>query len=344
MEGLRSFKIFCLLLILTILVSFVLPVLAGPVDSEGDLLYSYFAKPEGKPGKPSKHSARASVALRNIFSGDVLMGDVLVIAEVSGDFDKVECSIDDSLAEMVPAVGDRYQTVINVGGSGLKTLMVEVSKGGNIVASDSAEVTVVSDFLYSLVFEIDYIAGHAPSEAVLDYVESYWASRAIYVEYDTSNSEEIPYEPYGDIIESSEFWAIEAIYNDGDDKASDGTADYFLEEKWVLYGTRDANSQVGGYTYIATGFKDLLAGNYIFIADGTIGAAKDEVEAVVLCHEAGHSIGIAVIRGFSEKYDSDVYSVMSYITWENSIGMADYWYYSKEYWATANLDYYKISV
>jgi len=118
----------------------------------------------------------------------------------------------------------------------------------------------------------------------------------------------------------------------------------------MLYGTWDASSNVGGYTYIAFSGKDLIGGNYIFIADAMIDNWESQNsipssggEVIVTCHEAGHSIGIAVLRGTSEKYDPDAYSIMSYMRLQNAKDMADCWYYSEEYWATANLSHYQIS-
>jgi hypothetical protein len=41
-------------------------------------------------------------------------------------------------------------------------------------------------------------------------------------------------------------------------------------------------------------------------------------------------------------YDSDYYSIMSTMRMENAKYMSGYWYYSKEYWATANKNYYTV--
>jgi hypothetical protein len=103
-----------------------------------------------------------------------------------------------------------------------------------------------------------------------------------------------------------------------------------------------------GYTYILTQRKDLVAGNYIFIADqSTDDWASDynriegsDAEAVVLMHEMGHSIGIAKIHPvFGEQYDPDPASVMSYLSTANA-GLADACYYRSNYWATYNIEYY----
>jgi len=42
------------------------------------------------------------------------------------------------------------------------------------------------------------------------------------------------------------------------------------------------------------------------------------------------------------KYDPDYYSIMSFMRIENGKYMSSYWYYSKEYWTTANKGYYAI--
>ena len=95
--------------------------------------------------------------------------------------------------------------------------------------------------------------------------------------------------------------------------------------------------------------KDALAGNYVFIADSMIdqweassGMSMDNGEFIVTCHELGHSIGILQLRGQSEKYDPDRYSIMSTMNIENALYMENNWYYSESYWDTKNLGYYVI--
>jgi len=229
---------------------------------------------------------------------------------------------------------------------GSTTLTVNAIKGTAVAASASVSVTVVTSYQWEVHFEIDYMAGNEPSVPVLDYMVSYWSGRAIKVTYDVNElvSDPTPGDGY---INESDFWTLEKEHNQGSDNATAYGRQYTLKEKWMLYGTWDSNSNVGGYTYVAFVGRDMVAGNYIFIADAMIDAWEQANsipinggEVIVTCHEAGHSIGIAVLRGMSEKYDSDVYSIMSYMRLQNAKDVAGYWYYSKEYWATANLNYY----
>ena len=135
----------------------------------------------------------------------------------------------------------------------------------------------------------------------------------------------------------------------GDDSYTGQSANFVSKWKWVLFGTKvEGEPNVMGYTYILTQRKDLVAGNYIFIADQSTddwasdynGIEGSDAEAVVLMHEMGHSIGIAKIHPvFGEQYDPDPASVMSYLSTANA-GLADAWYYSSNYWATYNIEYY----
>lgn len=127
-----------------------------------------------------------------------------------------------------------------------------------------------------------------------------------------------------------------------------GDEEYFLPEKWFLYGTAvEGEPGVVGYIYVVLYPGELLAGNYALIADDVAdswasgrGIKPRGAEAVVTMHELGHAIGIAVVRGFKEIYDPDTYSVMSTLN-EDNAGFYDHWYYSAEYWETKNLEYYE---
>ena len=117
----------------------------------------------------------------------------------------------------------------------------------------------------------------------------------------------------------------------------------------MLWGTWDENTNVGGYTYVVIDKKDALSGNYVFIADAMIddweaenSMYADNGEVIVTCHELGHSIGILQLRGQSEKYDPDSYSIMSTMNVENALYMENNWYYSESYWDTKNMGYYVI--
>lgn len=175
--------------------------------------------------------------------------------------------------------------------------------------------------------------------------------------YDDPYSDVVPYDSS---VSDTEFWAIEATYNNGSDNAHDGfdadgdgsDYEYTLPEKWVLFGTVvEGEPNVVGYCYVKIEKKDLVAGNYIFIADETAddwsyqnGLDPSGAEATVLMHEMGHSIGIGKlrVRGIfvTEVYDKDPFSVMSYLSTDNA-RLFGAWHYSSEYWDTRNLEYYK---
>lgn len=353
-------KVVCSIFLAIFIISLVTPVFAAPQKSDSIKVISYLAKPDSPPGqskpKPDK-DAGASVDIRNIASGETLMGPVLVIAEVEGEFDTVVYQIDSGIEVPMFNVIDtnRYQANWDTTGLSVShTISVNAkNEQGDVVGSDSADVTVVDTIQAVLFFEIDYLVGNMPTDAVLNYITGYWNSRAIDVTLKLDDTVDDP-TPDG-IISDSDFWSLESKYNDdeeaveGDDRAygvlNDGK--FTLKEKWMLIGSYASSSNVGGSTWV---LRDGSAGNYIFIADSMIDSWEqtNEIpdnggEVTVLCHEMGHSIGILVTRGRRERYDPDRYSVMSTMTLENSKYMAKYWYYSKEYWATANLENYLIS-
>ena len=305
---------------------------SGPVQ-----LISYLAKPDSPPGqnKPPKpdRDADVSVDIRNIASGETLMGTVLVIAEVDGTFDSVVLEANGASVVM-EQVGttNRYQTNWITAGTDEYTLSVNAKSEDNVVGSDSVAVTVVDTYQAELFFEIDYLAENMPTEDVLNYITGYWNSRAIDV---TLHLDDPVADPTSDgVISDSDFWYLENQYNndelavDGDDRAYGDlySGKFTLMEKWILIGSSASSSNVGGSTWV---LNDGSAGNYIFIADSRIDQweATNTIpdnggEVTVLCHEMGHSIGILITRGPKEKYDSDRYSVMSTMTLENSKYMA----------------------
>jgi hypothetical protein len=321
------------------------PALAASQENKLVKVYSLLEdKPEAKPGKPSG----TSVSIRNLASGDTVYSEVLIIAQATGTFDSVVYQINDGPETGMVQVGssDRYQATWDTGTSspGPYTLTVK-AKSSTSVVSTSTDIMVVGGYQSEVYYEIDYMAGHAPSTSVLDYMVNYWKSRAVLVTYkiDTAVADPTPGDSY---ISDSDFWILEKGNNDGADNSRYGYA-YTSAEKWMLYGTWDSSSNVGGYTYVAISGKDLVAGNYIFIADSMIdnwevayGIPSDGGAVIVTCHEAGHSVGIAVLRGGAEKYDADYYSIMSYMRLQNAKDMTGYWYYSKEYWSTTNLSLY----
>ena len=224
---------------------------------------------------------------------------------------------------------------------------------------------------YELFIEIDYIGKHEPTQTVLTYIQEYYYERGIAVAFVDPDNVTLAviglHINYEDGINDKEFWAIEGAVNGlGDDNktayddpvfGTDGV--YSSKWKWVLYGTTvEGQLDVVGYTWVISSRKDMLAGNYIYIADETaddwavsaggwpVGFTEEQkmmgAEAVVLMHEMGHSIGIGKSHPvFGEKYDPDPGSVMSYLSTANA-GRYGEWYYSDEYWATRNMEYYLI--
>lgn len=221
---------------------------------------------------------------------------------------------------------------------------------------------------YELFIEIDYIGDHEPTDTVLDYIKSYYLGNnptgdLISVTFITTNVTAtvigLGTVNYEDGINDDEFWAIEEAVNDlGDDDygavdpifGTDGV--YSSKWKWVLFGTTvENNPNVVGYCYIVRqriGWWqwDLLAGNYMFIADETADdwATSPELEigaeAVVLMHEMGHSIGIGILdwRG-REVYCGNSECVMSYLSVDNADNYMT-WFYCKDHWDTRNMGYY----
>ncbi|MCW4030629.1 MAG: hypothetical protein NWE92_13410 [Candidatus Bathyarchaeota archaeon] len=230
-----------------------------------------------------------------------------------------------------------------------EALKVKLGSNNNVELITAKVKPAPTPKSYALTLEIDYIDGYAPTQSVLDYMTAYYQAKNIKLTIVVDDKIECS-AAYDNGISDDEFWAIERQYNDGNDNAvnaNDGK--YTLPEKWVLYGTTvEGSSNVVGYTLCVGTTRDLVAGNYIYIADK---AADDwatavivspvGAEAVVLMHEFGHSIGICVVRAGSEVYCSDYYCVMSYLRTQNA-GNAGNWYYCSTHWKTVNLDYYVV--
>lgn len=343
-------KILCGLLFLTFLASLSAQAFAVTCPR---LMRTTFSCDSISPlAKPSK----ASVNIRNVVAGDSVYSTVLIVAQVTGTFSTVVYQIDSGSQYPMSRVGttNRYQAGWDTTASvGSHTLYVRAKdSGGRVVASASVAVTVVTSYQWELYYEIDYIIGHAPPQVMLDYWQNYWKGHAVKLTYlvDDAVSDPTPSDGY---ITDSDFWSLESTYNDVwmyDDRSNGGAnPQYFLKEKWLLYGTWDTSPNVGGYTYVSLSGNDCQAGNYIFIADSMVdnweaanGITSEGGDVIVTMHEAGHSIGIAVVSGGGEVYDPDYYSIMSYMRIENGKYMSSYWYYSKEYWTTANKGYYAI--
>lgn len=198
---------------------------------------------------------------------------------------------------------------------------------------------------YALFIEIDYMTGHKPTDDVLNYMTNYYLQRGIQVNIKVD--QEVPVD---NSVSDDDFWALEAQYNQGPDTANSNPTFQLvtLPQKWVLYGTTVENeANVVGYTLCWGTSRDLVAGNWIYIADKTgddLTTNTDMqagIEAVVLMHEFGHSIGICTVRAGSEAYCSNYYCVMSYVRTQNA-GNFDQWYYCSNHWKTKNLDYYVV--
>ena len=346
-------KISGILVVLVFLISLATPALA--VDRPALFRSEFSLDPDEEIAQLPITSA--IVNIRNIASGDSVYSTVVIIAKVTGVFSSVVYQIDGGPQYRMNRVGttNRYQaswdtTTVS---AGTHTLYVKAkNRMGSVVGSASVSITVVTSYKWEANYEIDYVAGHIPSQSVLDYWQYYWRGHAIDVTFlvDDAVSDPTPDDGY---ISRSDFWSIESAYNDVwkyDDRSNGGAnPKYFLKEKWMLYGTWDTNPNVGGYTYVSVSGSNLQAGNYIFIADSMIddweaqnSIPNDGGEVIVTMHEAGHSIGIAKLLLGLERYDSDSYSIMSTMRIENAKYMTGYWYYSKEYWATANKNYYTI--
>jgi hypothetical protein len=241
----------------------------------------------------------------------------------------------------------------------------EIASGTMPLFSDSAEIAYASNFdnikfaqgkpaptpkSYALTIEIDYIVGHEPTQSVLDYMVTYYAKQNIQITPILDDA--IPLDDsFSNGISDAEFSNLETIYNDGLDSldADSDYDEYLMPEKWVLYGTTvEGGPDTVGYTHCVGNYRDLVAGNYIYIADKatddwapTAGVTPAGAEAVVLMHEFGHSIGICVVRAGGEAYCTNYYCVMSYLRPQNA-GNIDSWYYCSNHWKTKNLDYYVV--
>ncbi|MBY8999661.1 MAG: hypothetical protein KGD64_01980 [Candidatus Heimdallarchaeota archaeon] len=274
-----------------------------------------------------------------------------LIVQAEGTFDYVYYSIDTGAAiqmTLVPGTG-RYFASVNLGVAlGDHTINAWTEDNGVEVESDTAIITVVGDYVASLYYEIDYMVGLEPPQALLDYWSDYWHDRAIDFTYKVDDAI-----PYASVV--SDLFVYEAQYNDwefqaqgtADDRTSTGTYVYDSQEKWMLFGSADSSSSTGGYTYVDVANH---RGNYIMICCDMIssfeisyGIPTNGALTVVTMHEAGHSIGVLIVttkgRG-QEVYDqADKYDIMSTM-WPENGGFVDHWYYAVNYWTTRNLSWY----
>jgi len=279
-----------------------------------------------------------------------------------------EISLTFDSASVTPPPDGSTESMLTVSTTGkVKTNFYTIT----IIGSDedkthSATVTLIIA-LYELFFEIDYMEDHKPTDSVLTYIQNYYIERGISLKFHVDDTV-----PYDSVVTKTEFWAIENEYNNkGDDWACGDhrTGVYFSKWKWVLFGA-EYEKPWNGFCNVPLTDEEELAwilstngGNYIFIADklnddaasgwSSEGVTPEEVEAVVLMHEMGHSIGILNLRldlfdddgdgdrlEWIEFYDLNSKSVMARLTTKNC--NADPIGYSIYYWMMKNLQYYKV--
>jgi hypothetical protein len=367
-EGFEMLKRIIFLLLLSCLIaSVVAPVFAargnvdeGLVTERLETRLTDDTLPDGSEVDSPEPVIINSVTIRNIPNASTVMSLVPIIAKSSSILYNLYYQIDGGVSRLMTRVTSFiYRVTWNSTASttGWHQLNVYAKNIlGVRVASTHVHVYVTRTYKYALYYEIDYMSGHYPPASVRTYMQNYWKAFAIQVTFKVDDIVTDPTPSDGKITDS-DFWKIEHNYNDVwkyDDRAhgSSATGKYTLREKWMLYGTWATSSTTGGYCYIIRSGSDVLAGNYIFIADSMIdnweaayAVPYEGGEEIVVCHEAGHSIGICKLSAtYKEVYDSDYYSVMSNMRMQNAKYMARYWYYSKEYWATANLSYYRIYI
>ena len=346
-------------------------IFAAPIGAlSPDETYKLNAR-GGVPGPPSKVKG-LSISIAYPEDGSVLdVGTHAVDVKAMGEVVNVTVTIDGVTTDITDTKSGDYYVLYpwTVDMAGTYVITAEATDADGNKAMASITVTIVDDVegsvpvVYELVLEIDYISGHEPTSTVLDYIYRYYRVQGILVTFWVDDVVEDP-TPYTGVTDD-DFWAIESMYNDivlFNDRAQDGfdadgdgsDYEYTLKEKWVLFGTVvEGQPNVVGYCYVKIEEKDLVAGNYIFIADETAdnwsysnGLEPYSAEATVLMHELGHSIGVGKlrVRGIfvTEVYDEDPFSVMSYLSTENA-GLIDAWHYSNEYWDTRNMEYYEYS-
>lgn len=296
--------------------------------------------------------------------GETVSGTAVLISATATDeagIKKVEYAIDGAdWAKMSNVGGNEYEATWDstTVGDGNHTITVRASDNRNNKGEDSVTVTTDNGNVppppttYELTIEIDYMVGHEPTPAVLDYIEWYYSGNnpsgdLIEVTFVIDELVEDPTAETG--ITTGDFWQIEAAHNQGADNAGGdpNNGKYYSGEKWVLYGTSvEGNPNTVGYCYVLLQGRvqqDGLAGNYILVADETADSIEHcGAEAVVLMHEMGHSIGIGKFRLDQEIYDRDPGSVMSYVSTANATLYGE-WYYSAKYWDTRNMEYYAVS-
>jgi len=330
------------------------------------------------PGGGKGDVIKTEIHVRNLGHGDIedhlrIGAEVNVIAQVFGSNDvTVDFSIDNEyvgpmfrIADWQPdrelaavykgtwwidplKYFDGYHTVTVTGNADFLRKPIE----------DTHEFKIVSIYEAELWYEIDYMEGFIPDPIALEYWADYWDDHAILVHYTVDQS--VPWNPS---LTMDDFWSIEVEYNSnslGAGMQTEVDGWYTRNTKWMLwadhmedpYNPGQADPYVGGFTYVAIDLKkgrcnsDMLGGDYSAIFKGMIEESYSETdwvlggEACVAMHEAGHSIGISMVNKIgNECYDSDSYSVMSYMSNDNAM-LTDNWFYSWFLWGKRNIGYY----
>ncbi len=320
--------------------------------SSSSVVQPYFAR----PWEDSDPDPVTGVDIRNMGAdtqADVFLqgrsAELIVLAV--GTFDYVYYSMDNGAAiQMILVAGtDRYFAAVDLAiALGDHTIKSWTEDNGVEVESDTAIITVAGNYVAAVYYEIDYMVGLEPPQALLDYWSDYWHDRAIDFTYKVDDA--IPY-----VSVVSNLFDYEEIYNDwefqadgtADDRTSTGSTVYDSQEKWMLFGSADSTSSTGGYTYVDVANH---RGNYIMICcdmissfESSYGLPTNGALTVVTMHEAGHSIGVLIVstkgRGQEIYNQVDNYDIMSTM-WPQNCGFENHWYYAYNYWTTRDLSWY----
>lgn len=241
-EGSRS-------LILVILLASALPLAAATRSStlvEAKIVYQLDVvdPPSGQggppPGRGPEEEVEVEVDIRNLMDGDALLAgqviDVIVYADSPAGIVKVELFVVGSLVatmEYEVILGTkRYSASWNTTSLELDwyELTAKATDAEGNVAEASISVELVGAVRWSIVVEIDYIEGRAPTDSVLAYITDYYLDRAVsamIVVNDTVPLNLVVGDSTYDLsqVNDDEFWLVESIYNDEiayDDQAQDG--------------------------------------------------------------------------------------------------------------------------
>ena len=186
-----------------------------------------------------------------------------------------------------------------------------------------------------LFVEVDYMSGHYPRSSVHDYIENYYAARGFHVVFEIDD--EIPYD---NVVDRSEWNSLHSTYFDNSDthhhvicgavyKNSKGQTgslgvsagvpsdQIFMADKScddsVVVSNLAAAAAAAAAAAVAFLIGGVIAAAAAFAATMALMAVTEwQMEAVVLMHEIGHSVGVIDrdSKGL-EKYCSDAFCVMA---------------------------------